>query len=829
MARSGSRSTEASRPDDAAERLETYFEKRDFTRTPEPQDAGDPAGLALRYSMQKHDATRVHFDLRLEWKGTLLSWAVTKGPSFQTDQKRLAVRTEDHPISYLEFEGSIPKDNYGAGTVMLWDIGHWRPLEPLEKGLSKGHIHLALHGRRLTGGWHMVRMGGKKPGDKGRENWLLIKEEDEAAGKKDPVRRYSRSVATSRTFQEIAKEAAPQPFVERGKPRPRFRELQLATLDDSLVDGDDWWHELKFDGYRALVALGKAGPKIYTRNGHDWTDKFAPLLPHLAPLACDSALIDGEIVAGAGLNGFSALQQAIKAGGPFTFYGFDLLERDGKSLTSEPLTERRAALEEIFADVPPLGAVQLSPVIEDNAADAFSAVCAAGGEGLIAKRSTARYRAGRGRDWIKVKCTRRDEFVVVGWQASDKKGRPFASLVLGAHRDGALTYVGKVGTGFDGPLMDALAAAMKPLARKTAPVEAPASDARGVTWITPKLVAEVTYSEFTADGRVRHAVFEGLREDKPAKSVKLGGDSMPEEGRVDIAGISVSHPERVVYPKAKITKQQVAEYYAAVADRMLEECADRPLSLVRLPTGLEGERFFQKHAGTGFPDALKIVEIEEKDGETAEYMYVTDAAGLVGAAQMGALEYHIWGSRRDRLERPDRMVFDLDPDEDLKFADVKRAAVDLRDRLEDLGLPSWPMVTGGKGVHVIVPLRRVASWDTVKLYSRIFATLLAQENPKRYIAEMSKAKRKGRIFIDWLRNQRGATAIAPFSLRAREGAPAAIPVSWDELAKLKSAQAFPLKAALERQWSDLSLPKPVGLSASLVDRLEQAAEKAAGG
>ena len=808
---------------EAAERLERYFEKRDFTRTPEPREAGEPEGLALRYSMQKHDATRTHFDLRLEWKGVLLSWAVTKGPSFQTSPKRLAVRTEDHPVSYLDFEGAIPKDNYGAGTVMLWDIGHWRPLEPLETGLKKGHIHFALHGRRLTGGWHLVRMGGKKPGDRGKENWLLIKEDDEAAGERDPVRRYRRSVASNRTFREIAGDAEPLPLVERAKSRPRFRKLQLATLGDSLVDGVDWWHELKFDGYRALVALGKAGPKVYTRNGHDWTDKFASLLPDLAALDGDSALIDGEIVAGAGLSGFSTLQKAIKAGGPFTYYAFDLLERDGTDLTSEPLTDRRAALEEIFKPVPPLGPVQLSPVIEQNAAEALEAICEARGEGLIAKRKDARYRAGRGRDWIKVKCTRRDEFVVVGWQASDKKGRPFASLVLGAHDDGALTYVGKVGTGFDGDLMEDLAAAMKPLARKTAPVELPAADARGVTWITPKLVAEVTYSEFTADGRVRHAVFEGLREDKPAKAVKLGGDTMQEEGRIDVAGISVSHPERVVYPKAKITKRQVAEFYEAIADRMLEGCADRPLSLVRLPTGLEGERFFQKHAGTGFPDALKTVEIEEKDGGKEPYMYATDAAGLVAAAQMGTLEFHIWGSKRDRLDQPDRMVFDLDPDEGLGFKEVKRAAVELRDRLDDLGLPSWPMVTGGKGVHVVVPLRRVAEWETVKLYARIFATLVAREEPERYLAEASKAKRKGRIFIDWLRNQRGATAIAPFSLRAREGAPAAVPVSWADLQTLKSAQAFPLEAALERNWTDLTLPKPVGLSQKLIDRLEKAA------
>lgn len=814
----------ASSVSSTADRLERYFEKRDFTRTPEPRKAGAPAELALRYSMQKHDASRTHFDLRLEWRGVLLSWAVTKGPSLQTSQKRLAVRTEDHPVSYLTFEGEIPEDNYGAGTVMLWDVGHWRPLEPLEKGLEKGHIHFALHGRRLTGGWHLVRMEGKRKGDSGRENWLLIKEKDAASGARDPVRRYRRSVSTHRTFREIAADADPLPAVERAKPRPRFRKVQLATLSDSMVDGEDWWHELKLDGYRALVALGKGGTRIYTRNGHDWTDRFESLLPSLAPLACDSALIDGEIVAGAGLSGFSTLQKAIKAGGPLTFYAFDLLEHDGKSLTGKPLTARRAALEEVFKEVPPLGAVQLSPVISENARDAFEAVCAARGEGLIAKRKDATYHGERTRDWMKVKCTRRDEFVVVGWQKSDKKGRAFSSLALAAHQDGALVYAGKVGTGFDADLLDELASTMKPLSRKTAPVEVPNAEARGVQWITPKLVAEVSYTELTADGRVRHAAFEGLRDDKPAEAVTLEGDVMPEDDRVEIAGISVSHPGRVVYPAATLTKQQVAEYYEAVADRMLEACADRPLSLVRLPTGLDGDRFFQKHAGTGFPDDLKTVEIEEKDGDTEPYMYVTDAAGLVGAVQMGTLEFHIWGARRDRLDRPDRMIFDLDPDEGLDFSDVRRAAFDLRDRLDALGLPCWPMVTGGKGVHLVVPLRRIADWDTVKRYAENFAALVAEEAPERYTAEMSKAKRKGRVFIDWLRNQRGNTAIAPFSLRAREGAPAAIPVSWDELETLKSAQAFPLDKALERSWKDLNLPEPVGLSRKLIERLETAGD-----
>jgi bifunctional non-homologous end joining protein LigD len=471
--------------------------------------------------------------------------------------------------------------------------------------------------------------------------------------------------------------------------------------------------------------------------------------------------------------------------------------------------------------VPPLGQADLSPIIREDAEEALARICKAGGEGLIAKRADSPYRAGRGRDWLKIKCARRDEFVIIGWQESDKRGRAFASLLLGAHGETGLAYVGKVGTGFDADTMEEMARRMSPLARRTAPAEVPAAEARGVTWITPKLVAEVQYAEMTSEGRLRHAVFLGRREDKPARTVRLEEDRMGDDARVEIAGISVSSPEREVYPQAGLTKREVAEYYEAVADRMLREAADRPLSLVRLPEGLAGERFFQKHRGRGWPDAVRTVMVEEAGGKAAEYMYVTDAAGLVGAVQMGTLEFHIWGARRDRLDRPDRMVFDLDPDEGLPFAEVARAAADLRAILGDLSLPSWPLVTGGKGVHVIVPLRRVAGWDTVRLFARVFAQGLEASEPRRFVAGMSKARRKGRIFVDWLRNDRGATAIAPFSLRARPGAPAAVPVSWEELAGLKAASAFDARSALARDWEGVGVPDPVGLGAARIEALER--------
>lgn len=373
--------------------------------------------------------------------------------------------------------------------------------------------------------------------------------------------------------------------------------------------------------------------------------------------------------------------------------------------------------------------------------------------------------------------------------------------------------------------MEELATTMKPLARKTAPAEVPASEARGVQWITPRLVAEIAYAERTDEGRLRHAVFHGLREDKPAKTVTLDND-MPEEDRTEVAGIAVSSADRAVFPDAAFTKLDVARYYETMADRILETAADRPLSLVRLPEGLEGQRFFQKHAGKGFPEAIKTVEIEESDGDVENYMYVSDAAGLVAAAQMGTLEFHIWGASRDKLDRPDRMVIDLDPDEGLDFADVRDAAAEIRDALQELDLPSWPLLTGGKGVHIVTSLRRTAAWDTVKLFSRIFAHLMASRHPDRYVAQMSKAKRKGRIFIDYLRNERGSTAIAPFSLRAHPGAPVAVPVSWDELKGLDTARAFDLKTAQSRDWSALDLPNPVSITEARIARLEQALSEA---
>ena len=781
-------------------RLDAYRGKRDEAATPEPFDAGAPSAGALRYGMQNHDATRLHWDLRLEWEGVLLSWAVTRGPSLDPADKRLAVRTEDHPLPYLTFEGVIPKGQYGAGTVMLWDIGNWRPVEDAARGLAKGHLRFQLYGRRLTGLWDLVRMKGR-PSDRGRENWLLIKADDAAAHQPDPVLRYTRSVATNRDFAQIAADAPAVPF---GPPDrlalPKPAEPMLPRLVETPPEGGDWLHEVKIDGYRGMVHLGRGGPVIRTRNGLDWTDRFAPLVPALAELPARSALIDGEIVAGAGGQGFSALQQAISDGGPFEYIAFDLLELDGASLRRAPLTDRRAALERLLDDVPPLGLVQLSTALPGDGAAALAAICAAGGEGIVSKRAGSTYRGGRTDSWRKTKCAARTAFAVIGWLKSDRKGRPFASLLLASPdaAAGGWRYRGKVGTGFSAAAQADLAARMAPLTRPTPVAEVPRAEARNVTWVEPRLMAEIRYAGLTADDLLRHASFQGLREDKmppdepnESRTVRVARDA---GSSLRIAGIAISHPDRLVFPDAGITKGDLAAYYDRIAPLMLPHCAERPLSLVRLPEGLGGESFFQKHAGKGFPPAMRQAMLP---GEPEPVMYVTDAAGLVAGAQMGTVEYHVRGVRRDRPDRPDRLVFDLDPDEGLGFAAVRDTAFELRDRLAALGLPTWALLTGGKGIHVVADLRRTADWPVVTLFARTFAHLLEAEQPDRYVAGMSKARRSGKIFIDWLRNQPQSTAISAFSVRARPGATVAMPVSWEALPGIESAAAYDIRSAAD--------------------------------
>lgn len=799
------------------DRLTRYHAIRDFDRTPEPSDAGVASTHGLRFSVQKHAATRLHYDLRLEWDGALLSWAVTRGPSLNPADKRLAVRTEDHPLSYLDFEGLIP-EGYGAGNVMLWDLGWWQPLGDMRDNLAAGMIKFRVLSHRMSGAWMLVRMKGKTAQDPKRENWLLVKEKDSAFNSADDVTEtYLTSVATGRSIDEIgADDPAKKP--QLGK-RPSFTKPQLASLRDEVPEGADWWYEPKHDGYRAMVCLGQGGPRLFTRNGHDWTEKFGVLSSYLSDLPCESAVLDGEVVSGLGPETFGALQRALKWNGPLAIYAFDLLHLNGRDLKAKPLHERRAQLEDLFANVPRLAPLRLSPVVKTDGARVLQTICEAGGEGIICKRADAPYRGRRTAGWIKVKCGARAEFVIAGYAPSDKKGRPFASLVMASREDGVLVYRGRVGSGFDDASLDELSKRMQGLHSDDCIFhQYPEEEPPDTVWLKPELVAEVSYTELTDTGKIRHGVFLGLREDKPARKITLQAE---EKSGKRIAGVTVTNAARKIFPDDGVTKGALARYYEAVSERLLETTADRPLSLLRHPAGLSDHGFFQRHAGDGFPDAIRTVPIPDKDGKSNDYMYVKDAAGLVGAVQMGTIEFHIWGARRDQLERPDRMVFDLDPGPDVRFAQVRQAAVDIRDRLSDLGLKSHAMVTGGKGVHVIVRLRRTATWETAKIFSHTFAAILSEQEPDRFTSSISKARRTGRIFIDWLRNERGATAVAPFSVRARPGARVAVPVDWDELSALKSADAFDLKSAVEKAGQQQVTSPLVSLGKPAVGKLQK--------
>ncbi len=776
--------------------LERYNAKRDFSRTAEP--AGTlAAGHGNSFMVQKHDATRLHWDFRLELDGVLKSWAVTRGPSLDPNEKRLAVRTEDHPLSYATFEGTIPAGEYGGGTVMLWDRGTWSPIKGKSAAdLDKGHLHFVLDGERMRGEWLLIRL--RPRGKEKRENWLLRKIEDAEAGGTDTlVETALTSVATGRTMQEIAEgtkaKAAPRkPAAKSAKKKagaaalpPAFEAPQLCTLVDHVPAGAEWIHEVKYDGYRALVAIGGGAAKVYTRSGLDWTDKFPGIAEAAAALSVDSALIDGEVVAFKdGRPDFSTLKDAIGAGGAMTLFAFDLLECDGADLRALPNVTRKERLRAL------VGAgeerLRFAEHVVGAGEQLFETMCREGYEGVVSKRADAPYRGRRTSAWLKAKCIRRQEFVIVGWLPSTKS-RGFRSLLLGVHEGDALRYAGKVGTGFDAATMDNLRTQLDRLARKTATVDAPRAAVKGAQWVKPTLVAEVAFAETTPDGVLRHSSFIGLRGDKPAAEVVAERPAPAPAPTAAKSAIKVSSRDRVIFPESKVTKGDLADYYAQVAGVMLPWAGHRPVSLVRCPQGRARQCFFQKHDAGSFGEAVHQVPIREKDGSTEDYLFVDDADGLVACVQMGTIEFHGWGSRVDALERPDRMVFDLDPDEDLGFEETKRAAAHLKEQLAELGLVSFPLLSGGKGVHVVVPLTPQAEWPAVRDFAERFARALAQAEPERFVAVMSKAKRKGRIFIDYLRNQRGATAIMPYAARARAGAPVAAPVSWTELRDLDTA------------------------------------------
>jgi bifunctional non-homologous end joining protein LigD len=789
--------------------IETYNRKRDFSKTKEPKGR-KLKGKGDSFVVQKHDASRLHWDFRLELDGVLKSWAVPKGPSLDPGENRLAMRTEDHPLDYGGFEGTIPKGEYGGGTVMLWDQGRWisDPRKDPSKTIEEGHLHFTLEGERMKGEWVMFRLK-PKPGEKA-EPWMLKKVTDDFAEPDDGnalVDNCVTSVTTGRTMAEIAAgedvwrsnrggHKGGRAKKKIGKAPPKFVDPQLATLVDEVPTGSSWIHEIKYDGYRLLLSVGDGVATAWTRNGLDWSDKFKALVKAAAKLPA-GCLIDGEAVAidNEGRPSFQLLQSTLKGGSAnLAFYAFDLLVDRGEDIRKLPNIERKQRLAALLEGVNP--PILYGDHVVGRGEEMFDAVCKQKGEGIISKRAGAAYKGARTRDWLKIKCIQRQEFVIVGWSESERR-IGFRSLLLGVREAGKLRYAGKVGTGFNAKSIEELMDRMRPLATPKAPVEVPRAERKGAHWIEPELVAEIAFSEVTDDGVLRHPSFIGLREDKPASEVVREmpkhlkkSEKKPERPTAQSFGIEISSPERIIYPELGLTKKDLADYYATIEPLIMVDAADRPMTLIRFPSGRTGESFFQKHDKGTFGPHVKQIPIKEKDGHFEDYLYFEDIRGLLACVQMGTIEFHGWGSKVDKVEYPDRLVFDLDPDVGLDFKRVKEAAVRLKALLEDLGLKSFPLLSGGKGIHVVVPLDASKDWPTVKSFADRFSRAIAEAEPETFTANIRKVERKGRIFLDWLRNQRGATAVMPYSARGREGAPVSAPVAWEELEQYDSGHHF---------------------------------------
>lgn len=881
--------------------LQEYNRKRRFGRTPEPKGQVAKSRSGRLYVVQKHAATRLHYDFRLELDGVLKSWAVPKGPSLDPKQRRLAVQVEDHPVEYGSFEGVIPEGEYGGGTVVLWDQGAWEPLGDPDEDYRKGQLKFQLHGEKLRGGWMLVRMP-RRAGEKS-VNWLLIKERDDEArpdDEYDVIVERPDSVATGRSLEDVAAERdrvwtgngevkvaqrtntktpgkakaratkAPRdadanndaqlgPKQLKGAkkaPMPAWIEPQLATLSKQPPEGDRWLHEIKFDGYRIIAKVERGKAQLWSRNQLDWTVRFKPIADDLGKLPVEQALLDGEVVAldVHGVSSFQSLQNVLKerrAGG-LVYQAFDLLYLDGYDLRQVVLEDRKRLLAQLIAEGKPGRRIQYTEDFEGDGGAFFHQVCRLGLEGIVSKNRSRPYFPGRSAEWLKTKCVAREEFVIGGFTEPSGSRRGLGALLVGYYdARGKLRYAGRVGTGFSEKLLGELRKRLDALERKTSPFDefGPGRPPRGTHWVDPTLVAQVEFTQWTRDGILRNPSFQGLREDKPAREVRrdvaieaANGDDpnsaangkakrrnaksksakpttttradkaepnvADTESKGLVAGIQLTHPDKVLYPELGITKLGLAGYYLQAADWMLPYVAARPLTLVRCPAGQAGKCFFQKHVGPGLPANLRSVAIAEKD-KVGQYVVVDDVAGLVSLVQMGALEIHMSAAREDDFERPDMLIFDLDPDPTVAWPEVIRAAREMRAFLEDLGLRSFVKTTGGKGLHVVAPVRRRHEWPALKQFAKDVAERVAGQAPDRYLTNMSKAARQGKIFIDYLRNERNATSVAPFSTRAKPTAPVSTPVDWDELTPTVTSDYFNVSnlpgrlAKLERDpWAD---------------------------
>jgi bifunctional non-homologous end joining protein LigD len=861
-------------------KLSAYLQKRDFTKTSEPADEAPirsesaSARKPLVFVIQKHAASHLHYDFRLELDGVLKSWAVPKGPSLDPADKRLAVHVEDHPLAYGDFEGTIPQGEYGGGTVLLWDRGTWESIDnDPESALRKGKLSFNLHGEKLVGEWALMRMGGSS--ERNGKNWLLVKKNDEhAASGGQVVDELPLSVKTGRDIQaitagvieakaakksvgstrkkrlvSIARTSARQLPVAAGvigaRPGsfPTDLEPQLCTLAERAPQGKEWIHEVKFDGYRLMCFIKDSKAKLITRGGKDWTHKFQAIADRLVALGVENAVIDGEVCAidATGRASFQGLQQMLKAGdGSFLyFFAFDLLYLDGLDLRKVELLERKRLLKAIL-DVTTSNRIRYSDHIVGGGNEIHLQACGHGMEGIVSKLANSLYQHGRSRSWVKVKCGKRQEFVIVGYTPPAGARKHFGSLLLGAHdAKGQLVYTGHVGTGFTQTSLGDLFTRLKPLSRTkhALGVEPPRAEVRGATWVKPILVCEVAFSEWTEDFRLRHPSFQGLREDKDAAEVRIElspddldvasptskmkresrraprnvqslkqgntkdvrrSKSKPRAvpARADesvVAGITITHPDREIYPRSSmnpaVTKLDLARYYQIVSGRMMQFIRDRPLSTLRCPDGAMGQCFFQKHVAKMFKDPVHSIEIEESDGP-AMHITIDSPEGLITLIQFGVIEIHPWGAINGDIERPDMLTIDLDPGPDVNFDAVKVAAIQVRTILNSLDLVAFIKTSGGKGLHVVIPIQPTVDWETAKAFAQGIARKMERQTPSAYVSVMTKTRRKGRIFVDYLRNGRGATSVAAYSARARESGGVSMPIEWNDLVTLKRADEF---------------------------------------